>query len=62
MASVETKATSVMLRVAGPTELSTAWALEAAKRDFGPVEREVLRFNRYAIADRLYAHCFCTPY
>ncbi|MGA1423256.1 MAG: signal peptide peptidase SppA [Steroidobacteraceae bacterium] len=62
VASVETSATSLMLRVAGPTELGSAWALQAAKRDFGPVEREVLRFNRHAIADRLYAHCFCTPY
>jgi len=62
VASVETSAASLMLRVAGPTELGSAWALQAAKRDFGPVEREVLRFNRHAIADRLYAHCFCTPY
>ena len=62
VASVETSATSLMLRVAGPTEFGSAWALQAAKRDFGPVEREVLRFNRHAIADRLYAHCFCTPY
>lgn len=51
-----------MLRVAGPDDLMSARVLQAAKRDFGPVEREVVRFNRYAIADRLYAHCFCTPY
>jgi protease-4 len=62
VASVETSAASLMLRVAGPADLTSAWALQAAKRDFGPVEREVLRFNRHAIADRLYAHCFCTPY
>jgi len=62
VASVERSAASLMLRVAGPGDMTSAWALQAAKRDFGPVEREVLRFNRHAIADRLYAHCFCTPY
>jgi hypothetical protein len=44
--------------VDGPTRA----ALAAARRDFGPVERSVLRFNRYAAANQLYAHCFCTPY
>jgi len=62
VASVETSAASMMLRVVGPSDLASAWALQAAKRDFGPLEREVMRFNRHAIADRLYAHCFCTPY
>ena len=42
----------------GPTRA----ALTAARRDFGPIERSVLRFNRYATANQLYAHCFCTPY
>ncbi|MBU6378202.1 MAG: signal peptide peptidase SppA [Gammaproteobacteria bacterium] len=42
----------------GPTRT----ALAAARRDFGPVERSVLRFNRYALPNQLYAHCFCTPY
>lgn len=37
-------------------------ALQSARRDFGPVERSVLRFNRHALANQLYAHCFCTPY
>jgi len=42
----------------GPTRV----ALQSARRDFGPIERSVLRFNRLAVADQLYAHCFCTPY
>jgi len=37
-------------------------ALAAARRDFGPIERSVLRFNRHALGNQLYAHCFCTPY
>lgn len=32
-----------------------------AMRDFGPVERELIRLNRHALPNRLYAHCFCTP-
>lgn len=40
----------------------TRVALQSARRDFGPVERSVLRFNRLAVANQLYAHCFCTPY
>ncbi len=40
----------------------TRVALQSARRDFGPIERSVLRFNRLAVADQLYAHCFCTPY
>lgn len=40
----------------------TRIALQSARRDFGPIERSVLRFNRLAVADQLYAHCFCTPY
>lgn len=46
----------------GTLDLPVAQALQAARRDFGPIEREVLRFNRHAVANRLYAHCFCTPY
>jgi protease-4 len=42
----------------GPTRA----AMLAARRDFGPIERSVLRFNRYAVQGQLYAHCFCTPY
>ena len=42
----------------GPTRA----ALLAARRDFGPIERSVLRFNRYALPGQVYAHCFCTPY
>jgi hypothetical protein len=37
-------------------------AVLAASRDFGPIERSVLRFNRYAVQGQVYAHCFCTPY
>ena len=40
----------------------TRAALTAARRDFGPIERSVLRFNRHALGNQLYAHCFCTPY
>ena len=40
----------------------TRVALQTARRDFGPVERSILRFNRVAVADQVYAHCFCTPY
>ncbi|MFM2109958.1 MAG: hypothetical protein RLZZ372_882 [Pseudomonadota bacterium] len=40
----------------------TRAALAAARRDFGPIERSVLRFNRHALGNQLYAHCFCTPY
>jgi len=40
----------------------TRVALQAVRREFGPVERSVLRFNRRVVADRLYAHCFCTPH
>lgn len=47
-----------MLGVDAPTRA----ALEAARRDLGPIERSVLRFNRHAVGNRLYAHCFCTPY
>ena len=53
VASVETSATSLMLRVAGPTELGSAWALQAPSAISVRWEREVLRFNRHAIADRL---------
>ena len=42
----------------GPTRA----ALLSAQRDFGPIERSVLRFNRYAVRGQVYAHCFCTPY
>ena len=42
----------------GPTRA----AVLAARRDFGPIERSVLRFNRYAVQGQVYAHCFCTPY
>ncbi|MBM4214215.1 MAG: signal peptide peptidase SppA, partial [Gammaproteobacteria bacterium] len=40
----------------------TRAALTATRRDFGPIERSVLRFNRHALGNQLYAHCFCTPY
>jgi len=40
----------------------TRAALTAARRDFGAIERSVLRFNRHALGNQLYAHCFCTPY
>ncbi len=40
----------------------TRAALTVARRDFGPIERSVLRFNRHALGNQLYAHCFCTPY
>ena len=40
----------------------TRAALAAVRRDFGPIERSVLRFNRHALGNQLYAHCFCTPY
>jgi protease-4 len=40
----------------------TVAALAAARRDFGALERSVLRFNRYAVPEHLYAHCFCTPF
>jgi len=40
----------------------TRAALIATRRDFGPIERSVLRFNRHALGNQLYAHCFCTPY
>jgi hypothetical protein len=43
-------------------DATTLQAVQRARREFGPVEREVLRLNRYAVANRLYAHCFCTPY
>jgi len=42
----------------GPTRA----AVLAARRDFGPIERSVSRFNRYAVPGQIYAHCFCTPY
>ncbi|MBU3673118.1 MAG: signal peptide peptidase SppA [Sinobacteraceae bacterium] len=51
----------VMIRAAGVDPATLALA-QGVRRDFGPVEREVARFNRMAVADRLYAHCFCTPY
>lgn len=47
-----------MMAFDGPTRA----ALMTARRDFGPIERSVLRFNRYAVRGELYAHCFCTPY
>ena len=37
-------------------------ALQAVRREFSPVEREVLRLRAGAVPGRLYAHCFCTPY
>ena len=51
----------VMIRASGVDPATLAFA-QGVRRDFGPVEREVARFNRLAVADRLYAHCFCTPY
>jgi len=51
----------LMIRVSGVDPATLAFA-QGVRRDFGPVEREVARFNRLAVADRLYAHCFCTPY
>jgi protease-4 len=51
----------VMIRASGVDPATLAFA-QGVRRDFGPVEREVARFNRMAVADRLYAHCFCTPY
>jgi len=51
----------VMIRASGVDPATLALA-QGVRRDFGPVEREVARFNRMAVADRLYAHCFCTPY
>ncbi len=37
-------------------------ALQAVRREFSPVEREMLRLRAGAVPGRLYAHCFCTPY
>jgi protease-4 len=37
-------------------------ALQAVRREFSPVEREMLRLRSGAVPGRLYAHCFCTPY
>ena len=37
-------------------------ALQAVRREFSPVEREVLRLRDGGVPGRLYAHCFCTPY
>jgi protease-4 len=51
----------VMIRASGIDPATLAFT-QGVRRDFGPVEREVARFNRLAVADRLYAHCFCTPY
>jgi protease-4 len=51
----------VMIRASGVDPATLAFA-QGVRRDYGPVEREVARFNRMAVADRLYAHCFCTPY
>jgi protease-4 len=51
----------VMVRASGVDPGTLAFA-QGLRRDFGPIEREVARFNRMAVAGRLYAHCFCTPY
>ena len=37
-------------------------AVQAVRREFSPVEREMLRLRAGAVPGRLYAHCFCTPY
>ena len=37
-------------------------ALQSVRREFSPIEREMLRLRAGAVPGRLYAHCFCTPY
>ena len=46
----------------GGVDLQALAALRAARSEFTPVEREVLRMRAGAVPGRLYAHCFCTPY
>lgn len=62
VSQVKVSVAGAVFRAFGPSDLSTLALLEAARRDLGPIEREVMRFNQHALADRLYAHCFCTPY
>ena len=73
LSSIEARVAVWVLSLAGSGEggisglgmtfdATTLQAVQRARREFGPVEREVLRLNRYAVANRLYAHCFCTPY
>ena len=52
-------ATARMLGV--EVDAATLSLLQGALREVGPIERELMRFNRYALPNRLYAHCFCTP-
>jgi protease-4 len=62
VASVQISFAGVVHEAFGSVDPTALALLDAAKRDLGPIEREVMRFNRHALADRLYAHCFCTPY
>jgi len=62
VSQVKVSVADAVFRAFGPSDPSALALLEVARRDLGPIEREVMRFNQHALADRLYAHCFCTPY
>ncbi len=59
--SIKGSVISWVVKYAG-IDLQTSALLQIAHREMGSVEREVLRMNRLAVANRLYAHCFCTAY
>ena len=50
------------LRYGGIGDPQLLQALQFTQRQLGPVEREVMRFDRHALPGRLYAHCFCSAH
>ncbi len=58
--SFKTRTAAIVLRYGGSADPQLLQTVQLARRDFGPLEREVLRLNRVAVPGRLYAHCFCS--
>ena len=64
LTSLEAKARVWAIRALGLDSANYAqWtAMAAFSHDLGPLPKEIMRFNRYVVPGRLYAHCFCAPY
>ena len=58
--SFKTRTAAIVLRYGASADPQLLQTVQLARRDFGPLEREVLRLNRAAVPGRLYAHCFCS--
>ncbi|MEY3464699.1 MAG: hypothetical protein RL603_297 [Pseudomonadota bacterium] len=60
--SIKASTIATALRYGGIGDPQLLQALQFTQRQLGPVEREVMRFDRHALPGRLYAHCFCSAH